>query len=245
MSLSVDTRHMLDYRWLHDDLEEDLVGADWHQDAIRALSTSLKTLADERGWPWHVGDQLTVVGAKPDGTDWRPGPDISIHPRLGPEKRQDIDVRVDGPPSLVIEVASRSTWAYDVSGESIRRGKRQAGKAYGYLNLMRVPEYLVFDPHGEFLAGQVRAWRRVGDAVEEWQPNADGRYDSQALGISFHPDGPLLLLRVFDPDGRPVPYWFEARRENIAVRRENAALQQRIADLEAALERLRRQDTIS
>ena len=78
MSLSVDTRHMLDYRWLHDDLEEDLVGADWHQDAIRALSTSLKTFADERGWPWHVGDQLTVVGAKPDGTDWRPGPDISI-----------------------------------------------------------------------------------------------------------------------------------------------------------------------
>jgi len=236
MSVSVDTRHMLDYRWLHDDLEEDLVGADWHQDAIRALSTSLKMLADERGWPWHVGDQLTVVGAKPDGTDWRPGPDISIHPRLGPEKRRDIDVRVGGPPSLVIEVASRSTWAYDVSVESIRRGKRQAGKAYGYLNLMRVPAYLVFDPHGEFLAGQIRAWRRVGDAVEEWQPNADGRYDSQALGISFHPDGPLL--RVFDPDGNPVPYWFEARRENMA-------LQQRIADLEAALERLRRQDTIS
>ena len=234
MSVSVDTRHMLNYGWLHDDLEEDLVGADWHQDAIRALSTSLQTLADERGWTWHVGDQLTVVGEKPDATEWRSGPDISIHPRLGPEKRQDIDVRRDGPPSLVIEVASSSTWAYDVSLDSVRRGKRQAGKAYGYLNLMRVPEYLVFDPRGAFLAGQARAWRRVGDQIEEWRPNADGRYDSQALGISFRPDGPLL--RVFDPEGNPIPYWFEVRRENVA-------LQQRIADLEAALERLGQQDT--
>ena len=232
MSVSVDTRHMLDYSWLHDDSEEDVVGADWHQDAIRALSTSLKALADERGWPWHVGDQLTKVCAKPDATDWRPCPDISIHPRLGPEQRQDIDVRVDGPLSLVIEVASRSTWAYDVSLESIRRGKRRAGKAHGYLALMRVPEYLVFDPYGEFLGGQIRAWRHVGDGIEEWKPGVDGRYSSTTLGISFHPDGPLL--RAFDPDGNPVPYWFEARREN-------AVLRQRIADLEAEMQRLKRQ----
>jgi len=241
VSVSVDAPYVLDYDWLHDDSEDDVVGADWHQDAIRALSTSLKTLADERGWPWHVGDQLTVVCAKPDATDWRPCPDISIHPRLGPEQRQDIDVRVDGPLSLVIEVASRSTWAYDVSLESIRRGKRQAGKAYGYLALMRVPEYLVFDPHGEFLGAQIRAWRRVGDEVEEWQPGADGRYSSAALGVSFRPDGPLL--RAFNPDGNPVPYWFEARRENVEARRENVALQQRIANLEAELRRLKGQDT--
>lgn len=231
MSVSVDTPYALDYDWLRDDSEDDVVGADWHQDAIRALSTSSKMLADEQGWPWHVGDQLTVVCDKPDATEWRPCPDVSIHPRLGPEQRRDIDVRVDGPPSLVIEVASRSTWTYDVSQEVTRRGKRQAGKAYGYLALMRVPEYLVFDPYGEFLGGQVRAWRRVGDGIEEWQPGVDGRYNSPALGVSFRPDGPLL--RIFDPDGRPVPYWFEARREN-------AALQQRIADLEAELQRSKR-----
>ena len=103
--MSAQRERVLDYSWLHDDAEEDLVGADWHQDAIRALSTSLKTLAEERRWPWHVGDQLTLVGEKPDGKEWRPGPDISIHPRLGPDKRQEVDVRVEGPPALVLEVA--------------------------------------------------------------------------------------------------------------------------------------------
>ena len=155
--MSADAQQALDFGWLHDDTEEDLVGADWHQNAIHALSASLKILAEERRLPWHVGDKLTVIGMKPDGTDWRPGPDVSIHPTLGPDDRQDIDVHVYGPPALVAEVASASTWRYDASLESTRRGKTQAGKAFGYLMLMRVPEYLVFDPLGEFIARQVSA----------------------------------------------------------------------------------------
>lgn len=229
--MSAQREQVLDYSWLHDDTEEDLVGADWHQHAIRALSTSLQALADERRWPWHVGDQLTLVGEKPNGKEWRPAPDVSIHPQLGPEQRQDIDVRVEGPPALVLEVASASTWRYDVSLESTRRGKRQAGKAFGYLVLLRVPEYLVFDPRGEFLAGQVRAWQRVGDVIQPWLPDADGSYHSQSLGITLRPDG--TLLRVFDPEGNPVPYWFEAARTARAQAQE-------IAELRAALERLRR-----
>ena len=50
--------------WLHDDTEEDLVGADWHQQAIRALSDSLDDIAREVHLPWHVGDQLTLVGTR-------------------------------------------------------------------------------------------------------------------------------------------------------------------------------------
>ena len=49
--MSAQREQGLDYSWLHDDTEEDLVGADWHQHAIRALSTSLQALADERRWP--------------------------------------------------------------------------------------------------------------------------------------------------------------------------------------------------
>ena len=100
----------------------------------------------------------------------------------------------------------------------------------------RVPEYLVFDPKGEFLAGQCRAWRRVEDVVQEWRPEPDGRYHSQTLGISVQPDA--ALLRVIDPEGKPVRFWFEAARENMALR-------QRIAALEAELQqerRLRQQD---
>lgn len=97
MSVSADAQRVLDYSWLHDDQEEDLVGAEWHQSAIRALATSLKTLADARAWPWHVGDQVTLLAWKPDGTAWRPAPDIAIYPRLEPEERREIDVRVEGP----------------------------------------------------------------------------------------------------------------------------------------------------
>ena len=225
--------HALDYGWLHDDREEQLVGADWHQNAIRALSTSLKTLAEEHGWPWHVGDQLTVISEKPDGREWRAGPDISIHTELGSDDRQEIDVREDGPPALVIEVASASTWKYDVSLESTRRGKRQAGKAFGYLFLVRIREYLVFDPRGEFLSGQIRALRRVGDVVEEWTPDAGGGYVSEVLGVSFRCDD--ALLRVLDRDGRPVPFWFEAARENAGLRR-------KITALEAELQQTRQRD---
>lgn len=236
--------HVLDYSWLHDDLEEDLVGADWHQDAIRGLSISLKIFALEHSPTWHIGDQLTLVGEKPDATVWRPAPDVSVHVHAGPRARQDLDVRQEGPPALAIEVASASTWRYDVAWERTRRGRLQAGKALGYTDLLHIPEYLIFDPYGEFLENQVRAWRRVGNAAREWQPGADGRYHSQELGISFGVEGPLL--RVFDPEGRPIPFWFELthinenlQRDNTALQHDNAALQQRIADMEAELEKLR------
>ena len=236
--MSAEAPQALDYSWLHDDAEEDLVGADWHQNAIHALSTSLKTFAEDRRLPWHVGDQLTMVGQKPDGSLWRASPDVSVHPTLGPAERQDIDVREDGPPALVVEVASSSTWQYDVSLESTRRGKRRAGKAFGYLVMLRIPEYLVFDPREEFLLGQVRAWRCVGDLVQEWPPDDDGRYHSRALDMFFRPDGPCL--RVLDQAGIPVPFWFEASRENVALRQANEELARRNAALEAELEQLRR-----
>lgn len=236
MSVGASAQYRLDYSWLHDDTEEDLVGAEWHQSAIRALATSLKTLAEARGWPWHVGDQVTLVAWKPDNTEWRPAPDIVLYPRLGSEERQEIDVRSEGPPTLIVEVASASTWAYDVNMESVRRRRRQAGKAFGYLVGLGVQEYLVFDPRGDYITAQCRAWRRVGDAVEEWQPEPDGSYRSQSLDISFRPDA--ALLRVIDPAGTSVPYWFEAARR---VR----TLEQEVAALRAELDQLRRTDTSS
>ena len=243
--MSAHAQDVLDYSWLHDDLEDDLLGAEWHQSAIRALVISLKTLAQEQFPRWHVGDQVTLVAWKPDHTDWRPAPDVVIFPHLGPQERPEIDLRQEGPPALIVEVASVSTWDYDVSMERARRGRRQAGKAYGYMVGLGVAEYLVFDPYGEYIAGQCRAWRHAGDVAEEWRPEPDGRYRSAALGISLQPDG--ALLRVIDPAGHPVPYWYEAAQRNVALQQEAATLHrereaqaERIAALEAELERLRR-----
>jgi len=234
--MSAEARQALDFGWLHDDTEEDVVGADWHQTAIRSLSIGLKLLAGRRGWPWHVGDQLTLVGTLPDSRDWRPAPDVSIHPTLGPAGLRELDVRVEGAPTLLIEVASASTWRYDVSMESTRRGKRQAGKAFGYLVLLGVPEYLVFDPYAEFIPHQVRAWRRVGDVAQEWRPADDGRYHS-AVGLSFAPDGPLL--RAFEANGLPVPYPEELVGDIDVRDQQIRARDQEITHLRSELDRLR------
>ena len=67
-------------------------------------------------------------------------------------------VSSDGVPSLIIEVASPSTWEYDVD--------TQKGKAFGYRSL-GVPEYLVFDPRREFLGTPCRGWQQIGGVVRE------------------------------------------------------------------------------
>lgn len=215
------------YAWLHDDTEEDLVGADWHQDAIRALVYSLRDLARQRAWNWHVGDQLTLVAWKPDGTAWRPCPDVMIHPNAGPHRRKEINARTEGVPALVIEVASQSTWRYDVNDAQ--------GKAMGYLRL-GVAEYLIFDPLGEFLDAHCRGWQQTDGTTREWLP-VDGLYRTQQLGIAFRVEDDLL--RAIDPEGRPVPYPFENAEVAYRLRRENEAQGQEIEELRAELARLR------
>ncbi len=233
---------------LHDDMEEDLVGTDWHQRAISSLYTSLSDIAQRAGLPWHVGNQLTLVAWKPDGTAWRPSPDIMVHPQGGPAPRKEMVARTDGAPALVVEVASESTWSYDADTAE--------GKAAGYLAL-GVPEYLIFDPTGQFLGGApCRGWRLVDGAAQEWRLTDDGRYVS-ALGLSMRPDGDRL--RVLDRAGQPMPYEYEktwelaerermlaerdAERARMVAERERmvAERDEEIARLSAELERARRQ----
>ncbi len=202
--------------WLHDDCEEDLVGADWHQSAIRELSTGLRNPALTRNLPWHVGDQLTLVATRPDGSVWRPCPDIMIHPAAGPEERAELAVSVNGVPTLIIEVASPSTWEYDVD--------LVGGKAWGYLQL-GVSNYLVFDPRSDLLGEPCRGWQIESGMVHDWLPHADGRYYATGLSISFVPEVPLL--RSFDRDGQPVPFTFETSRRIAELEAENATLRHR------------------
>jgi Uma2 family endonuclease len=205
--MSAQRTHEREYMWLHDDSEEDLVGADWHQRAITGLYNSLRDVALLAGLPWHVGNQLTLIAWKPDGMAWRPSPDIMVHSHAGPELRKEMATRDAGPPALIIEVASQSTWEYDVD--------TAAGKAMGYLAL-GVPSYLVFDPTQEYLGYSCRGWQRVGGVAREWRPTPDGRYEDNALGVSFRPDGDLL--RVIDALGQPIAYEYEKTQEIMELR---------------------------
>lgn len=222
----------LTYRWLADDTEESIVGADWHQDAISSLSNGLRDVARAHSRPWHVGNQLTLIAWHPDGSPWRPIPDIMVHPQAGSERRDDMDAATEGLPALIIEVASRTTYRSDVNVDP-PTSKRPEAKGFEYLT-WPLPEYLVFDPSEAYLPGQVRAWRVVEGRRQEWRPDADGRYQSRTLGVSFRPEG--FFLRIFDPTGKPVLFDHE-KADTIA------RLEQELAALRAMTKRLRGPDS--
>ena len=229
---------------LHDDTEEDLVGADWHQHAIVTIVTSLQAISAEHNLAWHVGNQLPFLCIKPDRTSWRPVPDVMLHARAGAGERADMSLDSDGLPDLIIEVASPSTWRYDVDTTS--------GKAWGYMRL-GVANYLVFDPAGDLLGEECRGWQRRAGVTAPWHPTKDGRYHALSLEISFKAEG--SLLRVFDQQGNPVAFPHETtqqlRTQQQMIHEQGQALQRqeretnaqaaRVAELEAELAKLRRQ----
>jgi Uma2 family endonuclease len=199
----------IDDFWLPDDANQDMMGADtyqysdWHHYAINVLYNGLRNVADLDHLSWHVGNQLTLVGFTPRGV-WRPMPDIAVYPTAGSELRKEMSVEKDGPPTLVVEVASPSTWEYDVNDVS--------GKVVGYLGT-GVEYYLVFDPTNELMGTPCRGWRRVGGTTRTWRPEVDGSYRCASLGIALRPEG--IILRVLDQEGQPVPTR-EERLEQLA-----------------------------
>jgi len=220
--------HRIDDFWLPDDTEEDMVGADWHQYSIDVLYDGIRDVADLHHLRWHVGNQLTLVGRLPRGP-WRPMPDIAVYPSAGPELRKEMSLQRDGPPILVVEVASPTTWEYDVNDVN--------GKAAGYLE-MGVEYYLVFDPTNELLGTPCRGWRQTDGVTRDWRPEAAGSYRCASLGISLRPEG--IILRVLDRDGRPVPtreerleQLAEQARQLVGQADEIAALREEIARLRA------------
>jgi Uma2 family endonuclease len=224
-----------------DDTEETLVGSTAHQDAIVAATTGLRLCARRRNLPWHVGNQLTVIVPRVSGgPSYHPAPDVLVHPTLGPAPCQSLNIGIDGPPALIIEVTSPSTARERDLSLDPGRGKPALYAAMG------VDEYIVFDPYGEFVPTQVRAWQRAPTSglYVPWEPEASGQWLSRALGVSFAPQS--FLLRIYGPDGELLPISEELddhnhQLTNLVDRQARlfAALDRRIAAMEAELRRLR------
>jgi Uma2 family endonuclease len=229
-----------------DDTEETLVGSSFHQAAITALDNGLNFCGPGRGLPWFVGNQLRLIlpreGGKPTA---QPSPDIIVHPTLGNSGRSSLDVVVEGPPSLAIEVVSPATALGRDLNVTEPVGKPQLYAAAG------IREYLAFDPLAEFIREQVRAWLLGPQGISIWLPDANGRWVSTSLGVSFAVQG--ALLRIYDQDGQLVPVYREAistltlreqqlteRDREIALRDQQLTQRDReIAALQAELRRLR------
>ena len=209
--------------WLSDDVEEDLVGSSLHQMAITTLYDSLRLAGPERGRPWCVGNQLTLVVERPDGTLYRPSPDILVHSTAGDRDRDEFDTRVEGAPALIVEVVSPTTWRRDID-------RKAAWYAYA-----GVQEYFVFDPTGDLLGARTWAQRLTGRRFARWAPASNGRWVSEALDIALDLQG--TLVRVYDQGegGALVPTVTEQARQLAAHDRVLAAQQQAFVAQQEAL----------
>lgn len=117
-------------------------------------------------------------------------------------------------PGVVIELTSSST-----RNEDIRT------KFSLYQDVLRVPEYFLFDPYEDYLEPRFQGYRLVGGKYRPMRLK-DGRLTSRQLGLILEPDGEHL--RLVDPNtGLRLPTRAEARQ---AAEAEVERLRARLAE---------------
>ena len=211
MASETDTRPWLPApvgAWPPDDTEESVVGTDLHQTTIINLRWGINEIAQlhtEPGQnvPWQALDQTLVTGfERRDGSRYRTMPDVFVYRHPVDQKRGSVAVGLDGPPALIIEALSEST--YDIDLDLDR------GKGYSYARA-GVREYLTIDPTGAFAPEGIRAWRLTGNLYQPWTPGQDGLWRSQEIDVAFGLEG--ALATVYRRDGRRVLREGEVERE--------------------------------
>ena len=214
--------------WPPDDTEESVLGTDLHQTTITNLRWGINEVASlhrapDLVVPWKALSQIALLGCvHRDGSAYRTYPDVFVYLRAIERNRGSVTLEVDGPPALIIEVLSESTYEADL--DLVR------GKSYSY-ERAGVQECLTIDPTGEFLAQGIRAWHLVQGRYLPWEPDANGRWQSDQIPIAIGLEGSLAT--VYTRDGRRMLREGEIERERAREREERDRLREE-------LERLRR-----
>jgi Uma2 family endonuclease len=132
------------------------------------------------------------------------------------------------PPSLVVEVTSRSTRRED-------EGKKKA-----LYERIGVEEYVLFDPFGEYLRPRLQGYRLTRSRYQPIPLEKDGSLSSQTTGLTFRPEGERLRL-VDTATGEPLLWDEELRAAHDREAGARKAAEERVRALEAELSRLRQQ----
>ena len=185
--------------WPPDDTEESVMGADLHQLTIINARLGINEAAAgqiQRGQPvlWQALSQTIITGfQRPDGSRYNTLPDVFVFLHAIDRHRGSVSIEVDGPPALIIEVLSESTYESDLNFAN--------GKGWTYAH-GGVREYLVMDPTGVYLPERIRAWRLVDRRYQPWLQDAMGRRQSEEIAVAFGID-----------DGLPAIYSLDGRRK--------------------------------
>jgi Uma2 family endonuclease len=118
-------------------------------------------------------------------------------------------------PHLVIELTSSSTRHEDVSR-----------KFRLYQDVLKVKEYFLFDPLGDYLQPQLQGYRLRGGSYQAVRPVA-GRLPSRVLELHLEADGEDL--RLYDPQ---TQRWLPTPEERITLTEQRLRQQQQRAEQE-------------
>ena len=139
-------------------------------------------------------------------------PDVLLARGISKWKRPNYLLWQEVPPSLIVEITSRSTRREDLGK------KKQVYETIG------VEEYILFDPYAEYLDPQLQGFRLAGSRYQLIQAGRDGSLVSVATGLTFRTEGERLRL-VDTASREPLPWVDE--------------LGERLDEAEAEVERLR------
>jgi Uma2 family endonuclease len=204
---------------------------DWHRILMVALIQTLEA--------FYAADPLTYVSGNlllfyVRGNRRRHlSPDVFVVKGVSKGLRTNYLTWEEGKgPDLVIELTSSST-----RHEDLHR------KYQLYQNLLRVPEYFLFDPRDDYLEPRLQGHRLRRGRYAPIRP-VRGRLPSGVLGL--HLEGHGEALRLYDPaTGRWLPTPAEVQEQTAAALRQERAARRREAAArrraEAETERLRRE----
>jgi hypothetical protein len=228
--------------WPPHDTEESILGTDRHQMTIGNIRLGINEaarieLAPGQPVSWHALSQIALLGCvRADGTPYRVYPDIFVYAHPVDPERGSFSIHGDGPPVLALEVLSEGTYEADLDLES--------GKGFSYAHA-GIAEYLTIDYTRRLLPEGIRAWRLVNGNYQPWLPDANGRWQSQQIGIaiSLEDDGVAVYtregLRILR-EGEVEIERAVAREERIRFHEERTRFHEESASLRAEIERLRR-----
>jgi Uma2 family endonuclease len=197
------------------------------------MTTAIDTLK-----MYFAGQRVYVSGNlllfyKPGNRRRHVSPDVLVTKGLEQRDRDNYLLWEEGlAPQFVIEVTSTSTRDEDLED-----------KFEIYRDQIKVAEYFLFDPRGEYLAPTLQGYRLRGGVYEPIRL-LDGRLPSLELGL--HLEKHDADLRFFDPQrGGWLPTPQEDRQQQAEARRRAEEDRQREAEsrrrAEEELERLRQE----
>jgi Uma2 family endonuclease len=186
---------------------------DWHRKLMNVLIETLIAYFAAAPRVYVSGNLLIFY--QPGNKRRHVSPDVFVVQGVPKHDRPNYLVWEEGKgPDFVIELTSSSTHQEDVKK-----------KFHLYQDILKVREYFLFDPRGDYLDPRLRGYRLRGGVYHEIRPVA-GRLPSRVTGL--HLEGYGGELRLYDPAQQA---WLPTPQEEIE------RLQRELEDLRRGPER--------